>query len=730
MHLRAPRTGSRTGTANWLTALLAGLVLLACNPAQALAGSAGILPFSSGKGVPNGAADNIASLVSTEVDIRGGYDLVLSAESDEVAVGCGESSACINKYGTENDFHHVVTGSVANAGSKRYTLVLALYKVGAGSAIRQVRDTLDRSPDSLLENIPDLVIELLTGRRPVREEEEAPQSARKESLFNDGADFGEEALDGEAEEEPREDDRKWMERDRHGRLTGGPAAEEDPLGLDEIDDLDLDLDELSAERQDQKRRSRSEREAAAREALAEEQRRKDRERQARAQDRAAREQAQLRDEERLRRQEQQRIEEERQRRREEQRRRAEQERRADEQLRAEERRREDRRRQQAEADRRERDRQKDRERRQREQDELDRAEDERRRERARFNEQRDYDERRRRDERDDQREASWDRYEQEEEEDELVLDAGVIVFVTDDEEDEEDEGIILIEADEDEEEQDYPPRLSRRDDQPTSSRRRQDYDRDYKDRREPDYDNFEDDLTLDRNDKDEFDLDDRRTERSDKKRDRPRESSNKFRGTGYGSNRSDLSRSRSQGSAKARGNKRPGGAVGGYIGYNNYYVSFLRLGAEGNIYVIPSVSLDLSVEAWMLWLREEENQRLAARVLPNFQIGASYRMSPHPVFKPFVGGDLGTVVYAQKVEVAGNEVVARTPLFAFTVQAKGGCEFELSRNFALSASVRVGVSISGDLEQDGIADIQQYVNETWSPTRAYFNLGVGARYRF
>ena len=98
--------------------------------------------------------------------------------------------------------------------------------------------------------------------------------------------------------------------------------------------------------------------------------------------------------------------------------------------------------------------------------------------------------------------------------------------------------------------------------------------------------------------------------------------------------------------------------------------------------------------------------------------------------KPFVGGDVGTVIYAQKVEVAGSEIVARTPLFALVVAAKGGAEFELPKNFGLFVSVRVGVSISGDLEQDGLADIQQYVNETWSPTRVFFNVGFGARYRF
>ena len=159
-------------------------------------------------------------------------------------------------------------------------------------------------------------------------------------------------------------------------------------------------------------------------------------------------------------------------------------------------------------------------------------------------------------------------------------------------------------------------------------------------------------------------------------------------------------------------------------------MSFLKLGLEGSIYVLPALSLDFGVEAWMLWLREGEDLHLAARVLPNFLVGASYRMNVHHVVKPFVGGDVGTVIYAQKVEVAGSAIIARTPLFALVVAAKGGAEFELPKNFGLFVSARVGVSISGDLEQDGLADIQQYVNETWSPTRVFFNAGFGARYRF
>ena len=713
-----------------LQALLCLSVVL-LSPSVALAGSAGILPFSASKGVPNGAAENIASLVSTEIDIRGGYDLVISASSDEVASGCGERSACVDEYGNENDFVHVITGSVSTAGAKRYTLVLTLYKVGSASAIRQVLNTLDRSPDALLDGIPDLVVELLTGQRPVHEEDKPQDSAKGSSkLFSDGDDFSDSADpsdNDELQESEEQDERKWMERDRHGRLTQPVDGEEDPLGLDEIDDLDLDLDELSTDHQSKKRKQRGEREAAARAALAEEERLAQvakEERNRRMREREIRERERQRDEQRLEEQEQRRIAEERQRRRQdEQRRSRDEQRREQEREQAqEERRREEQRELRArerreEKDReRERDRERQRERERREAEELDREERDRRSARARFEEDQRAEERRRREERDRDRRDREERYDEDEED--ITLDAGIIIIESDDEDEEgEDESGgfgILIEEDSDEDE-------------------------------EPDYNRGEDrDYDRDLDEREDFNIDQRRDERSrrDRRDQKPRggygssrnERSRETRATDYDLDRNERSRIRpSRADSKReepRKSGRPPGSIHAFVGYNYYYLSFLRAGVEGNIYVLPALSLDFSVEAWMLWLREGEDLRLAARVLPNFLVGASYRMSFHPVVKPFVGGDVGTVIYAQKVEVSESQVIAKTPLFALVIAAKGGCQFDLPKNFGLFVTARVGVSISGDLEQDGLADIQQYVNETWSPTRVFFNIGAGALYRF
>jgi hypothetical protein len=718
------------------------------SPSIALAGSAGILPFSSSKGVPNGAAENIASLVSTEIDIRGGYDLVMSAGTDEVAAGCGERSACVDEYGNENDFVHVVTGSVSTAGANRYTLVLTLYKVGSGSAIRQVLNTLDRSPDALLNGIPDLVVELLTGQRPVHEED-SPQQAAKGSakLFSDGDDFSDSEdssnNNGDFQDDEDQDKRKWMERDRHGRLTQPVDGEEDPLGLDEIDDLDLDLDELSSDHQTKKRKQRSEREAAARAAHAEEERLAqvaEEERSRRMREREIRERERQQDEQRLEEQEERRIAEERQRRQQdEQRRSREEQRREEEREQAREERRREEKREQAREERRreekreqareerrreeqrqrmdrerreERDRERERERDRREAEELDREERERRNARARFEEDQRAEERKRREERDDYQRDSQDRYDEDEED--ITLDAGIIIIESDeDEEEEEDEdggfGILIEEDGGDDEEPDYN-RSDDRDDERSFDERQ------------------------------DFNIDQRRNEssRRDRKERRPRSSyersrrdrSKESRDDDYDVDRDERSQRRGNRAEtkrkQERSSGRPPGSIHAFVGYNYYYLSFLRAGLEGNIYVLPALSLDFSVEAWMLWVElpegEDDERRMEGRVLPNFLVGASYRMRPHPVVKPFVGGDIGTVIYAQNPD--------RTPLFALVIAAKGGSEFDLPKNFGLFVTARVGVSISGDLEQDGIADIQQWVNETWSPTRVFFNIGAGALYRF
>ncbi|MBN93158.1 MAG: hypothetical protein CL928_03685, partial [Deltaproteobacteria bacterium] len=156
----------------------------------ARAGTCGILPFSAGSGVGRGAADNIGSLVSTEVDIRGGFELVLGIDPEKVKSGCSTNSSCLQSLGRSEGFDKLVSGSVSARGSKEYIIRAELHDVGSGRLVRSVSRTLDRSPDSLLDEIPGMAEELLTGERPIEEDEDGQRESRNDLFVEDDINFG------------------------------------------------------------------------------------------------------------------------------------------------------------------------------------------------------------------------------------------------------------------------------------------------------------------------------------------------------------------------------------------------------------------------------------------------------------------------------------------------------------------------------------------------------------
>ena len=123
-----------------ITSILLALSALAlvATPTTALAGTCGVLPFSAGEGVKRGAAPNISALVSSELDIRGGYDLVIAAPAEDFEGGdCGSSTSCIREFGKANKHEAVVAGRVEVAGSE-YFLTLKLHNGSTAAVIREV----------------------------------------------------------------------------------------------------------------------------------------------------------------------------------------------------------------------------------------------------------------------------------------------------------------------------------------------------------------------------------------------------------------------------------------------------------------------------------------------------------------------------------------------------------------------------------------------------------------
>ena len=135
------------------TALIAAAVvaLLALVPAGvAQAQSCVVLPFSKASGVTDGAALNVTSLVSAELDIHGEWMLVLAAEAAEVPAGCARDTSCVRTLAKKGDHGHAVTGTIAEAGPEQYALTATLIEVKSGRTVRSVDAKVDRKPGLLI----------------------------------------------------------------------------------------------------------------------------------------------------------------------------------------------------------------------------------------------------------------------------------------------------------------------------------------------------------------------------------------------------------------------------------------------------------------------------------------------------------------------------------------------------------------------------------------------------
>ena len=241
-------------------------------PAAAAAGTAGALPFVAVGGVDQGAADNISALLSSELDIAGDWELVISADSDEITDGCSADPGCWQAFGKGEGHTHVIAGTVAPKGED-YEVTARLHEVGSGRLVRQVVKTVSRKPGLLVDQVASFAAELATGEASDADDDDAVAS-RPRIEEPDFDEFDEE--DGEADEEDEADKPKWMNRDRRGRLIKAEEVEEEDDPFGDLGDEDLDLDELDGDTQRRKAEERREREAreAARKAEEEAERRR------------------------------------------------------------------------------------------------------------------------------------------------------------------------------------------------------------------------------------------------------------------------------------------------------------------------------------------------------------------------------------------------------------------------------------------------------------------------
>lgn len=742
------------------TLLLAAALCVA--PGSALAGTCGVLPFSAGDGVNEGAAANISALVSSELDIRGGFDLVIAAPAEDFEGGdCGASTSCIKEFGKANKHEAVVSGRVEASGDE-YALTLKLHDGKTANVIREVSASVPQKALQLADAIPDVVIELATGKAPDADED-AVADEDSGPLFDD-VDFDD--LMDEAEEEvetpkkkrsraaprnPRYDD----EDDRRDDDEG-----EDPFGIDELDALDMSAEQLEKERRDRARQAELER------IRAEEERQRERERAEEEKRRRIAEEREREERERARREREEReriarIEAER-RAEEERLERERQERDRQARLERERREREDRERQ-ARADR---------ERREREEREAQARADEERRDRER--QARAGRERREREEREERmaaRERDREPEPEVDDDDEVVLasaltlgpSSGILIGGGDDDEEDGDYGGIMISSGDDDEdyddyevEEDDEPRegmIIGDDDErenPNVRRRREagidrDEDeaddrysraRDFNRSRTDEYeDDEDDDYDLDLVDEDEGDREDEDDEYEDRSyeersygsepiasRDDAYLDDGRYEADSYSSRRGRTRTGSSVKKSDTGWGNRPWFSARVAGGYTNYYLHFAQYGVDLGVFPHPRVSVDLQADFWTLSIRECPDCEQQYRTLPSFYLGGSYRFTNLKIVQPYVGGDVGTIVYAvgTLTDEAGN--VTRRPLMGAAFEVKGGADFMFTRHFGIGAGVKAGLAYAPKIKDN--------VHPDWNPLQFLINVRIAAVVQF
>jgi len=243
--------------------------------APAFAGTCGIAHFDSEGDVKRGAASNITALVSSELDIRGGYELVLAADETETLEGCSSDVSCLKAFGKGAGHSHVVGGLVRGTADS-YEVTATLYEVRSGRQVRSVTRSMGRTADVLIDAVPLLVMELVTGERPEDEPEASTAGTKSSGPLFDEVDFDDEDEDlDEAEDAAADDhrnkDARWMKRDRRGRVIRDDVDEDEDefegtMDLEELDDLDLDDITAGSQRKRAEERAEADAREAARQA--------------------------------------------------------------------------------------------------------------------------------------------------------------------------------------------------------------------------------------------------------------------------------------------------------------------------------------------------------------------------------------------------------------------------------------------------------------------------------
>ncbi|MED5370020.1 MAG: hypothetical protein VX899_03315 [Myxococcota bacterium] len=266
------------------TAPLAILGAVFMAPSLAFAQDVAIAPILPKAGVDQKVANNVTSLVSSELDFSSSYEMAteLDSKPSSLTLSCLNKASCLKAIGRNAGTDFLVAGSIANAGEE-YDLYLVLLDVNQGTYVRKVTRKVDSSPSGLADAMGGVVRELTTGETP-GQKADATASVDDFDMFSDeDFDFGSDSSGGRLD------------------TPGNSSASLDDFE-DEPDDWELEEQRRRAEEEEARRRAEAEarrkEEDARRRAQEEEARRRadEERRQAEAEARRREEEARRREE--------------------------------------------------------------------------------------------------------------------------------------------------------------------------------------------------------------------------------------------------------------------------------------------------------------------------------------------------------------------------------------------------------------------------------------------------
>lgn len=246
--------------------ILLGVAALA--PSVASAQEVAVAPFLPKAGLDQKVANNVTSLVASELDFMSDFDGAnqLEAKPKSLTLSCLNKASCLKAIGRTAGADFVVAGSIAPAGDE-YEVYMVLLDVGKGTYVRKVTAKVDGSPSGMADSMGAHVSELVTGQGPGKQEDSVVEVDDFDMFDEDDLD----EFDFGGDDGPDEN-----------RL-GTPGNSERSLDdfEDEPDDWELEQqreDEARREREAAAARKREEEDRLERERQAEAQRRKDEER--------------------------------------------------------------------------------------------------------------------------------------------------------------------------------------------------------------------------------------------------------------------------------------------------------------------------------------------------------------------------------------------------------------------------------------------------------------------